>query len=278
MDYTNRRLFLSHYTVSSFRVIIILLVFVCMQSAVYAGSDEKYSFHSGIQNSKVRPLTKKQIQSLLEGLHVWSGFTEMSFDEDGFLKLGDRAQITGGSATARALLIAAIDGKDSFALENHDRSSAISFAQIEPVIDYIKSDGTKHVVWELRLDFHDFTHLRGESKVITAFNPAANMMHELVHGVLNLRDPLDSTDQLGDCERHINLMRDELGLPLRKTYQPQKRFALTIESTAQTLLAELTFIQTDADTCKKKDFILSFNAERVSMANKNISDFIAKRN
>src|SRR5205823_6263716 len=178
-------------------------------------------------------LTAKQLQTMLEGLRSKTGLMEMQFDADGALKLGDRTHIVGGSATARALVCAAVDSLDSFRLENYNQSPTVAFAQIASTEDYVDANEVKHVVWDLRFDFHDFTELRGGAELIAAFDPAMNLLHELGHGVLRLSDMVSKTDPLGECERHINQIRGELGLPERQQYAPQNKLAVTPGNTAQ---------------------------------------------
>jgi hypothetical protein len=191
----------------------------------------------------------------------------MRFDEDGFLTLGDRTRIAGGSALARELVIAAVHGRDSFRLESHQQSPSVAFAGIRPTEDYVDGAGTKHEIWSLKLDFYDFAQLRGGAEALAAFDPAINLLHELGHGVLKLQDSISETDPLGDCERHNNRIRRELGLAERQNYEPRNQLAVTPESTAQCLLGEVVFVRTEVGKRDKK-VSLFFNTERVSMVMK----------
>ncbi|MGH9938992.1 MAG: hypothetical protein ACREAM_22360, partial [Blastocatellia bacterium] len=74
---------------------------------VTAGDPFRYS--GGLRNSPgERRLSAKQLDAMLTSLRDKAGFLEMGFDENGFLTLGDQTKFSGGSATARALLDAAV--------------------------------------------------------------------------------------------------------------------------------------------------------------------------
>jgi hypothetical protein len=195
---------------------------------------------------------------------------EMRFDRNGSLSLGDRAHIEGGSATARALLFAAVDSRDCFLLENNENSPLVAFGQIEATMDY--TDYTdkaeiRHVVWTVMLDFQDFSELRGPADVIKAFGPAMILLHELGHGVLKLHDPGGKEDPLGECERHINQIRRELGLPERESYYPQVGLGTIGNSQASVPKATLIFVRAESgkDHDKTQWFALLFNVENVGI-------------
>ena len=238
-----------------------------LSRAAYSAPDV-VRFRTGLSNSGSRPLTAKQLQSLLEGLRMKTGLMEMQFDETGLLRLGDRAHIVGGSATARALVFAAAESLDSFRLENHKQSPTIAFVQIEATEDFVDAAEIKHVIWNLRFDFQDFVQLRGGREVIATFDPAMNLLHELGHGVLKLSDAVSHADPLGECERHINQIRRELRLPERQSYAPENKLAVPPGNTAQSIQAEMIFVLKDPGKRenKSRSFSLSFEVERVLIA------------
>src|SRR5574341_1090725 len=177
-------------------------------------------FRAGLRNSpESDKLNTKQLDEVLRSLRQKTGFLEMRFGEDGFLTLGDRTRIAGGSATARALLIATVDGVKAVLLINRRRSSEVSFARLAVPVTHISlTTGTRIEAHPLELDFSDFERLRGEQEVIAAFDPGFAVLHELAHAVLTLQDDKTSAHGLGDCEEHINRIRRELGLPERQHY------------------------------------------------------------
>lgn len=247
----------------------LILVITCSALAFVAPAwarakfDEPYSFRAGLRSSKKLSLIGKDLESLLNDLRFCTGFMELRFEEDGQLHLGDRKQITRGSKTARQLLVAAVDSHDSFILEATRHSPTIAFAEIESTDIYIDAMNGRHEVWRIRLDFSDFANLRGPERAVASFGPSLALLHELGHGVLKKSDLLTKSDELGECERHMNLIRRELGLPERGSYQPRGWKAVSPGSVAESLQAELKFLMMDVNSNKKKTFYVAFDVDRV---------------
>ena len=238
-----------------------ILVLVVPQRAT--GKSEPYRFRAGLRTSNELPLKPSELESLLNGLRFCTGFMELRFEESGQLYLGDRTHLDGGSNTARELLVAAVDSQDSFIVESRRHSPTIGFAEIEATDIYIDTMRLKHDVWRVRLDFSDFVYLRGPDKAVGSFGPAFVLLHELGHGVLKKRDLLTKVDKLGECERHVNLIRRELGLPERESYQSRGFMAVSPGSSAESLQAEFTFSMIDPQSGKKKTFYVRFDVDRV---------------
>jgi hypothetical protein len=249
-----------------------LLLLVCILPSRAAAAADIYRFYPGLHISRQHPPTQKQLQLLLKGLRYWTGLTDLGVDADGHFRV-DRTRIDQGSATARELLLATIDSQDSFIVEGRDHTPTVAFGQIEPVDDYVEGSGARHVVWQIRIDFSDFTNLSGAESCLASFDPASNMLHELGHGVLKLHDTISPQDQLGDCERYINRMRAELGLPERLHYYPHNRMAVSAESTAQVLQAELTFLSKNKESRDPTILLMRFNVERVCEPKRLTSDY-----
>src|SRR5438876_2740894 len=99
-----------------------LLTLVCalsplVSSTVYAQADP-WRYRAGLRNSPGEErLSAAQLQLVLDSLRHKTGFLDMRFDEAGFLTLGDRTRYAGGSASARELLIATVDGQRALVLE-----------------------------------------------------------------------------------------------------------------------------------------------------------------
>src|SRR5262249_48841067 len=73
--------------------------------AMAAASGDPFRYRVGLRNSPGQyRLGAKQLDILLVSLREKTGFLDMTFDENGFLTLGDQTKFSGGSATARALL------------------------------------------------------------------------------------------------------------------------------------------------------------------------------
>ena len=235
----------------------------CLVSPVaYGNPMEETYFQPGVRNSRSRPLAGDQLRTLAAGIRTWTGFAEAHFDDQGRLQLGSTIRFAGGSETARALIVAAIEGTDAVWLEDHNGSSTVAFASIQPVEDHVDAGEIRRTAWALKLDFHDFRQLRGGLEGIAAFDPAICFFHELGHGVLHLRDSVLPSDPLGTCERHINKIRREAGRAERQSYLPQYRLGGTLECPAQSELAEFVFVKRGADD-RAKTTLLFFRIESV---------------
>jgi len=210
----------------------------------------------------MRPLAADQLAILAAGLRLWTGFSEVHFDDQGCLQIGNTTRIAGGSDAARVLILAAVRSGDAFRLEDHSRSMAVAFASIQPVEDYVDATEVRHTIWSLKLDLHDFRQLRGGSEAIAAFDPAISILHELGHGVLHLWDSVSPSDPLGDCERHMNRIRRETGQAERQSYLPQCRLGSTLENPAESVLAQLVFVKRAPDE-KTRTTLVFFRMESV---------------
>jgi hypothetical protein len=240
-----------------------MTVGIGLLSAPAMQADELYRFQSGLQLSSEAPLTGRQIHSLLKGLKTCTGFDDLKIDDTGLFKVIDRTRLNGGSINARRLLVAAIDGNDSFILEGVSHSSTIAFAEIEQTDVYVDSSNLRHSVWRIRLDFSDFNDLRGPEKAVMSFGPPLVLFHELGHGVFHLSDALGREDPLGACERFVNLIRNELGLPERENYRPRGWRAVSPGNTAESLQGEFSFSLPDQSTQRPKTYYLAFDVDRV---------------
>ncbi len=201
-------------------------------------------YRGGIRNSPgEHRLGAKHLNAVLNSLREKAGFLEMGFDEHGFLTLGDQTKFSGGSATARALLEAAVKMPHAVDLESHTYSSIVAFARLGNPISYQNySTGKKIDVYPLEIDFTDMSKLRGDQLALTAFDLGFVILHELGHAALGLRDLAGDPQGLGECEALINRIRRELNLPERQTYVAQVYSAPGLTPTqVSTKHAELVF-------------------------------------
>jgi hypothetical protein len=188
----------------------------------------------------------------------------MCFDDAGFLVLGERAHIEGGSPSARDLLIAAVDGDKVFELESHVNSPHVAFANLGLATAYIKhSSSARIVAHSLRIDFADFARLLGSREALAAFDPGFALLHELTHGVWQLRDELVDKRGLGACDESVNRMRRELGLPERQYYLA--RVPEILGSPRMSARAELIFAQSSRESprAKRRWFYLRWDVRDV---------------
>lgn len=205
-------------------LLAIAITAVCLLfPAMTAASGDPFRYRGGLRNSPDKyKLDAKQLEAVLTSLREKTGFLEMRFDGNGFLALGDRTRFIGGSAIARALLIAAADMPHAVDLECHNRSALVAFARLAtPVIYYSFSTEKRMDVYPLEIDFSDLAQLRGDREAIAAFDLGFVILHELGHAALGLRDSPGDPASLGECEELINRIRRELNLPERQTYIAQ---------------------------------------------------------
>jgi hypothetical protein len=198
----------------------------------------------GLRNSAgPDQLSARQLELLAQSLREKTGWPALRFDEEGFLVLGDRTRSVGGSATARALLAATVDGAPAILLRNRRGVADVAFARVLAGATYAhRPTGQRIDTYWLELDFADFAQVRGGSEALAAFEPGFVALHELAHAVLALADDLSSTRALGECEAYVNRIRRELRLPERQHYTARLR-----KATAGGGTAELLFLQREAD-------------------------------
>jgi len=229
------------------------------------------SYPAGVRNSTgPRRLNEKQLQTLQESLRQKTGFVELEFDRQGAFTLGNRQNIAGGSATARALLQAAVDSANLYELENHERSPEIAFARIVESEYRLDETGKRTTVHQVQLDFADFDSLRGPREAKASFDIGIALLHELAHGVLKLQDPQD-VDQIGECDAHVNQMRRELQLPERLYYHPS--ISVTRPAVGMGIVhARLVFVErTTANAKPSKQYSLTWFASQVAPNARNIA-------
>ena len=152
---------------------------------------------------------------LVASLRRISGYSGLEFDPEGSLCLGDTS-VVGGSQEARQILASALISQSRFVIEDFSGSGGVAFGQAAPEIIYEDQNGKRSKLWRLRLDFSDFEEMKACSEVRSTFDEGFTLLHELLHG-LGYEDPKGHSE-LGDCEQRVNLVRSELGLPLRERY------------------------------------------------------------
>lgn|GEM_PF-866294 len=226
-------------------LVIVLFSSCAMISTVRPVSGSSTRYRGGLRNSlEAHKLNAKQLELVLKSLREKSGFQEIHFDEDGFLKLGDQTKFIGGSASARALISAAVEAKQAIDLEAHNYSSIVAFARLANTVIYqSRATGDKINVYPIEIDFSDFQKLFGDKKAIAAFDIGFVVLHELGHAVLGLHDSSEDSSGPGDCEEYINRIRRELNLPERQNYFAKTRTTIMATSLRKVEQAELYFAQ-----------------------------------
>jgi hypothetical protein len=166
-----------------FKQIALTVVFVAA-FAVAANAQQSNHYASGVRNSSgPYRLNGKQLQMVRDSLRQKSGFVELGFDQDGTLTLGNRQNIAGGSATARALLQAAVDSANLYELESHERAPEVAFARIVESEDRATgATGQWRTIFQVLLDFADHLSLSGAREAKASFDPGIALLHELTQG------------------------------------------------------------------------------------------------
>jgi hypothetical protein len=236
-------------------------IFFSARSVVRSETHDPLRYLGGLRNSPdAKKLNPKQLETILKSLREKTGYEGMFFDENGFLNLGDRNQFNGGSETARALFAAAVDSNRSIDLECHNHSASVAFARLERATVYqSRATGKTIEVYPLELDFSDFAKLRGDKRVIAAFDIGFVLMHELGHAIFGLRDPVNEAEGPGECEDFINRIRRELNLPERQNYIARTRPIPFAPTSGTREHAELTFVNPG----KPQSFSLFWEASTV---------------
>lgn len=249
---------------------LLFIVLLLLTLAVSALAD----MATGVRNSMgVLRLNAAQLQQVQASLRQKSGFVELGFDEQGALTLGNRQRLEGGSPTARALLIAAIDGKHRYELESHEHSPDVAFARLwEAEYRVEGKTGQRLNIYKIQLDFADFNWLSGAPEAKAAFDIGISVLHELTHGVLQLQDPNGAMDQIGDCDAHVNQMRRELRLPERLYYHPDIRVVPLLNGAAVVHAKLLFATWQEGNTRSSATYQLSWLANKVSPNAKNITE------
>lgn len=228
---------------------------------VLAGDPLRY--RPGLRNApSEKRLDEKQLELLTRSLRAKTGFAELRFDDDGFLTLGDRSNIAGGSASARELLIATTEIKHAIDLESHPCSMSVSFARIADQICFeSRATGAKIDRTAIQLDFNDFSQIRGDREAVAAFDIGFVLIHELGHTVLGLHDSYDNSP--GDCETMVNRIRRELSFPERQTYLAQVYSPVQFPSSVRVKRAELVFKHVASLQGMRPSYRLDWDAQRV---------------
>ena len=152
---------------------------------------------------------------LIDKLRKITGWPKLSFASGGALTI-DNTEPWKGSKSARALLAKAIDGNNVIVLEDASSRPDVAFCRVVPG-RWTNADSARLPAYVVLIDFTDFEQIVGDDAARESFDVGWGVLHELDHVVSDSEDR-DDADELGECESHINKMRDELGLPLRASY------------------------------------------------------------
>jgi hypothetical protein len=157
-------------------------------------------------------VSKSDREELALKLRTITGWSELAFNSDGALRIGN-AQVDGGSKGARDLLNSTINGNRIILFEDASSRKDVIFCRV--VLGKLDQASDADVFIVL-IDFDDFRQVSGDKQARAAFDVGWAVLHEIDHVVEDSEDP--QANIVGDCEDHINRMRRELGLPIRNSY------------------------------------------------------------
>ena len=194
---TYRNLFLRN----GLRVCLVLFVSVF---PVLANKSDNVVVRKNVSKSNREELTRR--------LRTITGWSQLDFDNDGAMTIGD-AGPREGSATARALINKAFAGQRIVLFEDASSRKDVVFCR---VVSGALDQAPFSDVYVVLIDFADFRQVTGDKQALAAFDVGWAVLHEIDHVVEDSQDPRE--DVAGDCEDHINRMRRELRLPVRNSY------------------------------------------------------------
>lgn len=191
-------------------------------------------------------------EELAKRLRAITGWSNLKFDDNGSLQVGESPAVD-GSISARNLLSKALAGNAVMVLEDASNHPDVVFSRVVP--GRWKNDTVEQrPVFVVLIDFADFDHLMGDRPALEAFNVGWGVLHEIDHVV---NDSFDAAGlgRTGECEDHINQMRREKHLPERQEYY-FTFFSHSEESDFKTKLVRLAFDQKEANANKRRYWLM----------------------
>lgn len=235
------------------RVVSVLarITFLCVALLVC------YSAAPAFPDSNHRIICREELATahrdvLAEKLQAITGL-QIAFDERGALRVISN-KAAGGSSAARQLVSKALSGPGMIVLEDASKRQDVVFSQAAKWNHH----ASKTPVSVVLIDFADFEHLFGNREALSAFNVGWAFLHELEH-VVNDSADTQTANEPGGCENHINIMREECGLPLRAEYF-YNFFPNPQHGQFRTRFVRLAFDQKDAASNKLHRYWLMWDA------------------
>ena len=160
-------------------------------------------------------VSRSHREELIKRLRAITGWSSLTFENNGLLRLGD-TQTSSGSESARRLLKEAIAGPNVIVLEDASSRTDVAFCRVVRG-RWVRTESNKPPAFVVLIDFTDFHQISGDAEARAAFDVGWGLLHEVDHVVKDSEDARD-TKAVGECEDHINRMRLEVGLPVRVDY------------------------------------------------------------
>lgn len=192
-------------------------------------------------------------EELARRLRVITGWTDLAFNSDGALRIGNTGP-RAGSQSARNLLNKTLISKRVILFEDASSRKDVVFCRV--VLGTL-DQFTASEVYVVLIDFADFRQVTGDKQALAAFDVGWAVLHEIDHVVEDSEDPQE--DVAGDCEGHINRMRRELGLPVRNSYF-FSFLPLKNDGNLVSRFVRLGFDQDAAPSSKRKRYWLIWDA------------------
>ena len=195
----------SYLSRKSLQVGHVLLVLVVLALPVFAANG------SIILRENV---SKSNQEELARRLRTITGWSDLTFDGNGVLRIGN-AGPRDGSESARELLNKSLSAKRVILFEDaSSRKDVVFCSVVERALS--APSNVPSGVYVVLIDFADFRQVTGAKEALAAFDVGWAVLHEIDHVTEDSQDP--EQDVPGDCEGRINQMRRELGLPVRNSY------------------------------------------------------------
>ena len=239
-------------TSNSSKTLKLCWILVCLFAASYPVFAENSSV---VIRENVAPAKRDE---LVQTLRWITGLQNLRFDSVGSLQLG--SDYEKGSQIARDLLSQAVSGDKVIVVEDASSRADVAFCRVVPG-RWVSARQDQLSAYVILIDFSDFRKLLGDHKARAAFDVGWGFLHELDHVV---SDSTDAEEQgaLGECEKHINEMRLEVGLPVRVDYFFTQS-SLKPDPNFGNKLVKLAFEQYDRETSRKKRYWLVWDSNAV---------------
>lgn len=200
---------------------------------------------------------------LLDRLRTITGWSDLDFNVDGVLQVTN-TKVDTGSKSARDLLSRAVSGNRVILFEDASSRKDVAFCNVA-LGKFVRELTVEADVYVVLIDFEDFRQVSGDKQARAAFDVGWAVLHELDHVVNSSQDPEHDTSA-GDCEAHINKMRQELGLPVRNSYF-FNYLPINNDANLVSRFVRLGFDQTNTASTKKKRYWLIWDAALVGGLN-----------
>jgi hypothetical protein len=116
-------------------------------------------------------------EQLAIDLRKITGLSDLKFEDNGTLSASTN-QVSGGSKTARDLILKAMAGRNAVVLEDTTNSSDVAFGRVIPG-KWKNLNPNNPPAFVIQIDFQDFDRLMGDERAREAFNVGWGFLHEL---------------------------------------------------------------------------------------------------